>query len=70
MAFDDRHVKVSPVPKRIVSFEVDEKEAERIAGWLEDALALNMNTPYASDPIRRIRAGFKAVADGREFGGH
>ena len=62
---DDLSVKVSPIPKRTVSFEVTPEEAEKISTYLSDCLS-RANV----QEIRHIYAGFRAVAERREFGGH
>ena len=66
---DDLNVKVSPViDKRTVTFEVSPVEAARICNWLSEA---KTNTPiFDATDINRVYAGFKAIADRREFGGH
>lgn len=62
---DDLSVKVSPIPKRSATFEVTTEEADRISRYLITALARDNNKE-----IRHIMAGFKAIAEQREFGGH
>lgn len=62
---DDLSVKVSKIPKRTVSFDVTPEEAQRITRYLNDALVRDNRRE-----IRHIYAGFSAVAEQREFGGH
>lgn len=70
MTFDDLSIRVSKKPTREVTSSVEDEDARKIAGWLRDALAANVNTPYSSQPIRHILSAFNAVAESREFGGH
>lgn len=63
---DDLSVKVSPViDKRTVTFEVSPEEANRICTWLQERI--NINAPQE---VKTTYAGFKAIADRRNFGGH
>lgn len=64
---DDLNVKVSPIPKRTVTFEVTKEEAARIVLFLKEA---NFTGVQAPQELRRVVAGFNAIAEDREFGGH
>jgi hypothetical protein len=67
---DDLNVRVSPLNDgRTAAFEVTPQEARRICNWLEEAKTDTRNTVRPSE-IDRVYAGFKAIADRREFGGH
>lgn len=65
---DDLSVTVSPKPKRSVTFAVNQQEAQRIVNFLDEAFT-KVDDRMVSE-IRHVRAGFKAIADDREFGGH
>lgn len=62
---DDLSVKVSDIPKRTVTFQVSQEEAEQVVRYLSDCLHQSQN-----QNIRTIRAGFAAIAENRNFGGH
>lgn len=56
---------ISPKPKRTVTFEVDENEARNIAGYLNDVLGKNINTPFHEESVRQIMYTFANVRDGK-----
>lgn len=60
-------IDVKPKAKRTVTFEVDEREATQIAGWLNDALnnRFSMNTPYSSEGARSVMNAFAQIRDGK-----
>lgn len=71
---DDLSVKVSPIQIRTATFSASPEESANIVGWLQDALDAGYNgkfqSNFSSSDIRRLVAGFSAIANNREFGGH
>lgn len=60
--FSEQSVEVEPKQQRNVTFSVSEADAIKIAGWLRDALNSNINTPYASEPIRIMQRAFEKAS--------